>query len=472
MRWIQRYRLAHFLRSAHWLTWLASVLLAMVLTPVLRRIDQATHWQVLEFGLDGSRALLATLAGSMLSLLVFVLSALLIAVQIASAQLTPRVIAVTIMRRGPVRYTIGLVVFTFLLSVGVLGRTEDSVLQLSTATCLAAGLLSIACFLFVIDFALKALRPVSVVATVADEGALVITDVYPDLLGAAVDRRRSARRELPPSPGGVVLQTGDSGVLTAADMAWLASTATDAGGLVELVPRVGEFVAEGNALFQLHGGAARLDGHALRSALAFESERTMEQDPMFAFRILVDIASKALSPAINDPTTAVLSLDQIHRLLRSVGRRHLDTEAMLDEALATGLVFHTPDWEDYVVLAVSEVRQFGAGSIQVVRRLRAMLENLIASLPEIRRPALEAQLRMVDRSVGRDFPDALFSQLEAGIGKELEAVQALLKSGVSSIDEANQAVAGPFRVIDELAPKLAWEHLRAKLPSARAEGTA
>ena len=177
-------------------------------------------------------------------------------------------------------------------------------------------------------------------------------------------------------------------------------------GLIELVPRVGEFIAVDEPLFHLYGGAAGLDDRSLRASLAFGQERTLEQDPMFAFRILADIAAKALSPAINDPTTAVLAIDQIHRLLRAIGRRDLDTGAMLDESGTFGVAFPTPDWEDYVMLAVSEIRQYGGYSLQVVRRLRAMLENLIASLPEIRRPALEVQLHMLERSVERHFPDA------------------------------------------------------------------
>ena len=127
---------------------------------------------------------------------------------------------------------------------------------------------------------------------------------------------------------------------------------------------------------------------------------------MFAFRILVDIASKALSAAINDPTTAVLALDQIHRLLRVIGNRHLDTEAMLDETATLGVVFRTANWDDYVMLAASEIRQYGGGSLQVVRRLRAMLEGLIASLPGDRRPPLEIQPRILGHAAARNFPDA------------------------------------------------------------------
>ena len=177
-------------------------------------------------------------------------------------------------------------------------------------------------------------------------------------------------------------------------------------GLIELVPRVGDFVAEGEPLFHLYSGAVALYDRRLRAALAFGEERTLEQDPMFAFRILVDIAAKALSPAINDPTTAALAIDQIHPLLREIGKRHLDTEAILDETAARGVIFRTPNWEDYVIVAVSEIRQYGGGSLQVVRRLRAMLEDLIANLPDVRRPPLEVQLRLLDRAVARSFPDA------------------------------------------------------------------
>ena len=82
--------------------------------------------------------------------------------------------------------------------------------------------------------------------------------------------------------------------------------------------------------------------------LALDRERTMEQDPEFAFRIIVDIAAKALSPAINDPTTAVLALDQIHYLLKEVGMRRLDTGVVKDRSGHVRLVYGTQDWEDFV----------------------------------------------------------------------------------------------------------------------------
>ena len=131
----------------------------------------------------------------------------------------------------------------------------------------------------------------------------------------------------------------------------------------------------------------------------------MEQDPQFAFRIIVDVAAKALSPAINDPTTAVLALDQIHRLLRVVATRQLDTGRVHDRAGELRLAYRTPDWEDFVSLAITEIRHFGRDSIQVVRRLRAMLENLIEAVPPGRAAALRSELEILGRGVASDFRD-------------------------------------------------------------------
>jgi uncharacterized membrane protein len=190
-----------------------------------------------------------------------------------------------------------------------------------------------------------------------------------------------------------------SQIVLAVEVARLVQEARRLDGIVEFVPQVGDFVAADEPLFNLYGGAARIDDVDLYAAVAFGTERTIEQDPTFAFRILVDIALKALSPAINDPTTAVLAMDQIHRLLRVVGRRHLHGEAIRDAAGNVRVILRTPDWEDFVHVACNEIRACGAGSIQIPRRQRAMLENLIRSLPVARHAALREQLDLLDRTL-------------------------------------------------------------------------
>jgi uncharacterized membrane protein len=193
-------------------------------------------------------------------------------------------------------------------------------------------------------------------------------------------------------------------VLLAFDLQGLVRLGTRYDCVIELVPQVGDFVAPGNPLFRIHGGAD-VPADTLCQCIAFGAERTLEQDPAFAFRVMVDIASKALSPAINDPTTAVLAIDQIHHLLRHVGNRRLDNEQVHDRAGRVRLLYRTPEWEDFVTLAVTEIRHFGGASIQVVRRLRAMLEDLIANLPPERAVPLEQEQKVLDRTAARLFAE-------------------------------------------------------------------
>jgi uncharacterized membrane protein len=124
---------------------------------------------------------------------------------------------------------------------------------------------------------------------------------------------------------------------------------------------------------------------------------------MFAFRIIVDIALKALSPAINDPTTAVLAIDQLHRLLRQVGRRKLRGEVILDDSARQRVIFRTPNWEHYVQVTCNEIRACGAHNLQVARRMRAMLLNLRSTLPEHRHRTLDAELDLLDWAIQTHF---------------------------------------------------------------------
>jgi uncharacterized membrane protein len=169
--------------------------------------------------------------------------------------------------------------------------------------------------------------------------------------------------------------------------------------VVELLPQVGDFVAAGDPLIVAYGAATAIDDRTLQATVAFGPERTMEQDPLFAFRILVDIALKALSPAINDPTTSVLAIDQVHRLLRAVGLRRLHERTLRDDRGQVRVIMMTPDWEDFVHLACLEIRSCGANNVQVARRLRAMLDNLATSLPAHRRSAIDRERARLDTAV-------------------------------------------------------------------------
>src|SRR5262245_48716866 len=128
MTWLQRYQLRAFLASSLWIVPVLGMALALAAAPLLRRLDAATGWGLFGFGIDGARAVLTGLMASVFTFVVFVFSILLVAVQIASANLTPRVIA-GILAHRPVRVCLGLMVFTFVYGLAVLGRIETTVPQ-------------------------------------------------------------------------------------------------------------------------------------------------------------------------------------------------------------------------------------------------------------------------------------------------------------------------------------------------------
>jgi uncharacterized membrane protein len=351
---------------------------------------------------EGARALLAVLVGSMLTFIVFVLSATLIVVQLASGQSTPRVVALVLAARW-VKLALGLLTFTFAYTLSALARVEDRLPDLHVSVAVVLNLACIVAFLRFVQRLSTGLRPAALLQLVADHARQVFEDVYPVPYDPARPER-SAGQALPAASVQLVGFAGESGVVMAFGAAGLVRLAEEAGAIIELVPQVGDFVAVGEPLFRV-AGSRSVSPDALRGCVAIGIERTLEQDPRFVFRILVDIASKALSPAINDPTTAVQALDHIQHLLLVLSRRHLDDGQVLDRAGKLRLVHGTPGWSDFVMLAVSEVRQFGAGSLQVNRRLQAMLEHLLEVLPEARRPPLREELTLLGKAVDRSFND-------------------------------------------------------------------
>ena len=405
LTWNRLYRATSYVRSALWIVPLFAMLVVIIAVPVLRIIDDAIKVPLTGLGVTGATSLYQTVITLTLSFLVFTFGSLLVAIQIAGGQLTPRIIATTLLRDNVVRFTVGLFVFTLIFSVMALNRLEGRVHELVALTVIILGITSMAAFLFLIDYAARLLRPVSILALVSKEGLEVIQSVYPDLLAADqadADEVKFSSDE----PRRVVLHAGSSEILLAANIHALMIEARRSRGVIELVPQVGDFVALDEPLFVLYGGAMAVSDKHLREAVAFGSERTMEQDPLFAFRILADIGLKALSPAINDPTTAVLALDQLQRLLRAVGRRRLRGEVIADGLGNPRVVYRTPNWEDFVRLSCTEIRACGANNVQIARRMRALLENLIATLPKHRHRALESERASLDEAVRAQFPIA------------------------------------------------------------------
>ncbi|GAB3368061.1 DUF2254 domain-containing protein [Lysobacter rhizosphaerae] len=404
MRWNLRSAIKRYISGSMWLIPVFALLFYLVFarataaieTWLLRtgRINETTSY--LGLSAAGARSMLETTMTLNLSFLVFTFGSLLVAIQVAGGQYTPRIIATTLLRDNVIRFTVGFFVFTLVYSLRVLARMDASVQQFNTFIAVLLGLISVMVFLYLIDYAGRLLRPVSLVERVGHYGANVLENVYPEKTVRPV--LAEPQVALGPQQR-IVVNEDRPGVVLAVDLAGLVRLAQQADGIIEFVPQMGDFVALDEPLYRLYGGAGGLDEHQLRGAVLLGTERTMEQDPTFAFRILVDIAIKALSAAINDPTTAVLALDQLHLLLRAVGLRALRGETVRDAAGAARLIYRTPNWEDYVHLACAEIRLCGASSVQIMRRMRSMLENLVKTLPPHRHPELRRQLELLDRTI-------------------------------------------------------------------------
>jgi uncharacterized membrane protein len=402
MDWLRRYRLRNYLKNSIWVPAFSALFAGLVVLRISRELSPHLGYDFFGFGPEGAQAIMSAVVTATFSFMVFVFSMLLVAVQLASAQLTPRVIA-SLLGDAASRRALAIFVFSFAFDIGALGRVEGGdVPQLVIFLAILCTVASVAAFLHLIDHVGTSLRPVSVLSSTGDRGLEVIKDIYP---APFTGLEKDPGIPDPSRRSRTILHEGRSGVFLAFDVQGLVELARRAGCALALKPQVGDFVSNGDVLCEAYGDASELDERAVRLSVAIGRERNPEQDPAFAFRIIVDIASKALSPAINDPTTAVLALDQLQRLLRSVGGRRLDTGEVRDAAGVVRLVYRTPDWEDFVCLAVSEIRQFGASCLQVPRRLNTLLQSLMASLPAERLPALQREKDQLDRAVDRAFAD-------------------------------------------------------------------
>jgi uncharacterized membrane protein len=177
---------------------------------------------------------------------------------------------------------------------------------------------------------------------------------------------------------------------------------------IDVLAAVGDTVVERTPVLRVLGGDKALDLRSLTAAIETGDERTFEQDPKYAIRLLVDIAIRALSPAINDPTTAVQALDQIEDLLIRLSSKRLDVGRFIDRGGRLRVTTPVPTWEDFLRLSFDEILKYGSTSVQVMRRMRA----LIASLAEVVAGERLAALRRWERRHGDSVEQAFSTEAE------------------------------------------------------------
>jgi uncharacterized membrane protein len=402
--WAWRFRVREELAHSLLIVPCAYIVGAIVLGELVPRIEGSRDLLSLGLDPDTARTILSSVAGGMIAFTGLVVSIAVVVVQFAATQYTPRLVAG--FRGDPlVKRALGVFVApTIYALVGMrnIGRHgATTVPSLTVVVGLALLIVALIVFFVLVGRLLDLMRPRRVVARVVQRGGQAIHEAYPFPVGAGP---RSAPPAVTPVTA-TIRHLGRPQVLSALDRGRIVRIAEAADVIVEVALGIGAAVPTNAPLFFVHGPAERVDADALRRAALLAEERTITQDPAFAIRALVDVALRALSPAVNDPTTAVHVLDGIEDLLIELAGRDLERGAITDSAGALRLVYPTPSWTELLDLAVTEIRVCGADSPQVARRLRALLLNLADTVPDIGREAVDAQLARLDAAVTVAYPD-------------------------------------------------------------------
>lgn len=355
--------------------------------------------------LSSAMAIYSAIASGMIALTGIVFSLAFVMVQFSATAYSPRLV-LWIARDPVMSHALGVFTATFLYAISALAgvdRSRSGKVPF-VSLWLVVGLLvaSVAMFISLIQ-RISLLQVNRMLIFTGDQGRKVIATTYPSVKPAVVATGSDDYRSLPCTQ--TLIHHGRPRSIQAVHVATLSNLAEASGGVIEMAVAVGDTVVELMPLLQVFGASQPIDESELGYGIEIGEERTFEQDPKYAIRLLVDIAIRALSPAINDPTTAVQALDQIEDLLLRLGQRHLEIGKYRDANGKLRLVVPFPAWDDLVRLALDEICFCGSTSVQVMRRTNALLADLIPDVPEERRSALRYWQGRLKATIVRAFAD-------------------------------------------------------------------
>jgi uncharacterized membrane protein len=407
--WNTAFRFRQFARGSLWVLPLAGGLLGVLLSVAVEVADQSVHlppyWT---YSSSTASTVLSVIVGAMVALTGFVVTVTVLVVQMATGTLSARYMRLWY-RDRVLKVLLALLVGTLTFSFALLRRVGNNfVPNLGVSIAGFLVVTSLLLFLIFLNRFLHRLRPVAVAMLVAGYVRRGF-ERYSAALAAAPEVFSGVFESAGKEPA-LVIRSAKPGAIQALHVQGLAGWAREYKCLIVICHQVGDFVPAGAKLIETYGAAApgaRAEGR-LRKMIVLGGERTIEQDPAFAIRIIVDIAERALSPAVNDPTTAVQALDHLSEVLRLIGTTDLSRSRWLaDDAVHTGVVISARGWEDYLALGVTEIREYGSRAIQVMRRMRAMLEELHDEVRPEHRAAVQEELARLNVTVTRTFADSV-----------------------------------------------------------------
>jgi uncharacterized membrane protein len=330
-----------------------------------------------------------------LGLVSIIFSLLFLVVQWAFSSLSPRL---NLFRDDPIVWrTFGLAVGVFVFSVtAALVIGNDPEVSVIVPAAEVAGVLAAIALIRALQVkAFASIQLAPTLSAIAARGSGILEDLYP----RPGPGGRPAAAPLPPVRRTVTWPRRQA-ILQQIDVHRLSSAAGSA--VIVLRARIGDTLQDGAVVADLHGGDAS-DAEIL-AGLVTGQERTFGQDPMFAFRLLADIGLRALSPAVNDPATAVQVLDTVESLLAPLVTRDLDVAEIADDAGTVKVVLALPSWDDYLRISLDDLIEAGSRSPMVLLRARALLTGLLDAAPPPRWSSIAWRLRRAEELASGNFP--------------------------------------------------------------------
>lgn len=408
-----------FLRSSFWFVPAIMAVLAVVVGWALLQVDRSLQAQEGTFSLaglfygggpEGAREVLSVVAGSMITVAGVVFSVTMVALSLASQQFGPRLLR-NFMRDRANQVVLGTFIATFIYCLVVLREVRGDgrdvfVPGLSVAFGVAFALVSIGVLIFFIHHTAISIQANHVVKTVFDELRETLDELYPEKLKdpALADEEW---REPPQGADQDTVRSRRAGYLLAFSRKELVEIAAKHGAIIVLEQRPGDFVKSGDPLARIRPAGA-LDRRALkrlRRVFAFGSQRTSVQDLEFVFNQMAELAIRAISPSLNDPYTAMASVDYLREAFsRLAERRVAGVLRWKDSDGVVRLVGRGDSFAEVMDATLTPLRQFAERSPQVLMR---MLELLHEVALRARRPgdrqAIRTHAEMVHRTGMREI---------------------------------------------------------------------
>ncbi|MBA2730040.1 MAG: DUF2254 domain-containing protein [Euzebyaceae bacterium] len=358
-------------------------------------------------GTDSARQILITIAGAGITVTGTVFSLSIVVLEMASSQYSPRLLRNFLADRGT-QTTLSIFLGTVAYCLSLLralprGSDNAAFPQWAVAGAFVLVLASLAALVYYMHHISQSIRVESILADVEQRTLATIRSRYPetDTVGVAA---------MPPVPEAAVrVPVDESGFLQAVDLTQLLVVAQHHDLVVRLRPLVGEHVVAGTTLawvWRTDGGeldAARLS-EPFNDLVEISFERTLAQDVAFGVRQLVDIAIRAISPAVNDPTTAVDAISHLAVLLSALAGREIGPRLLADADGRVRVALDSCDFADYLGAACDQIRRFGAKEPAVLVALLGLLtDTACRARDDERRKAVADQIALLTTDAEREI---------------------------------------------------------------------